>query len=314
MSNINISNLIVRNNPSPFLAPFCFSVTFECLQPIKEEVEWKVIYVGSPKDEKYDQVIDTFSIGPFPEGGIMQFDIESSPPDYSKIPEEDLLGVSAIIHSVSYEKQEFFRVGYFVYNNYEDPFLVENPPYPAQVDKIVRSILADKPRIIRHNIDWESESSEKIKALNHILMENSNILNADNGINFKGMFSDIEMGNQSKTEDNKFFGGFDSFSWNNNNNNNNNFQNNNNGFGFGSNNGMMNGNNQSFGNGLFNNQNQYNQSPFMNQSNGGFGLFSGQTNNENFGYNDGGQRFGNGFMETNNMGNMMQGGMNFPSM
>jgi len=221
------------------------------------------------------------------------------------------LGVAAIIHSVSYQKQEFFRVGYFVYNNYEDPFLVENPPFPVQCDKIVRSILADKPRIIRHNIDWESESSEKIKALNHILMENSNLLNTNNGINFKGMFSDIEMGNQPQKEDNKQFGGFNSFSWGNDNN----FQapSNNTGFGFGFNNGMMDGNNQSFGN----NQ-QYNQSGSMNQYNGGFNLFAPQTSNENYGFNNdmnaGGQRLGNGFLENNNMGNMMQGGMNFPSM
>jgi len=40
------------------------------------EIEWKVIYVGSPKDENYDQVIDSFTVGPFAEPGLMQFDIE----------------------------------------------------------------------------------------------------------------------------------------------------------------------------------------------------------------------------------------------
>jgi histone chaperone ASF1 len=57
----------------------------------------------------------------------MQFDIETKSPDHTKIPAEELLsinftneGVTAIILSVSYRKQEFFRVGYYVYNHYID--------------------------------------------------------------------------------------------------------------------------------------------------------------------------------------------------
>lgn len=39
------------------------------------ELEWKVIYVGSAKDPEYDQILDTFSIGPL-EYGVLQFDLE----------------------------------------------------------------------------------------------------------------------------------------------------------------------------------------------------------------------------------------------
>lgn len=38
------------------------------------------------------------------------------------------MGVTALIISVSYKNQEFFRVGYYVYNSYDDPELNENPP------------------------------------------------------------------------------------------------------------------------------------------------------------------------------------------
>ncbi len=228
-------------------------------------------------------------------------------PDFSKIPQDDLLGVAAIIHSVSYQKQEFFRVGYFVYNNYEDPLLLENP-FPIQYDKVVRSILADKPRIIRHQIDWESESGEKVKALNNILLENSNIMNGDNTIQFRGMFSDVNMGDiQSKPEEQKvfnnemnLFGG----GWNNNNNNNNGFG------GFSEKENFMNNNggNNPFAEG-FNNNNQYNQSGFMGSApTGGFNLFAQNNDNQGFGMMDNrNQGFGNGFIGGNNM---MQGGMN----
>jgi hypothetical protein len=39
------------------------------------EIEWKLIYIGSAKDEKYDQVLDTFTMGPL-EPGVMQFTLE----------------------------------------------------------------------------------------------------------------------------------------------------------------------------------------------------------------------------------------------
>eukprot|EP00330_Aristerostoma_sp_ATCC50986_P008059 CAMPEP_0114598176 /NCGR_PEP_ID=MMETSP0125-20121206/20509_1 /TAXON_ID=485358 ORGANISM="Aristerostoma sp., Strain ATCC 50986" /NCGR_SAMPLE_ID=MMETSP0125 /ASSEMBLY_ACC=CAM_ASM_000245 /LENGTH=54 /DNA_ID=CAMNT_0001803571 /DNA_START=100 /DNA_END=264 /DNA_ORIENTATION=+ len=54
MSNINVTNIDLVNNPSKFTDPFTFQITFECLKDIQDEIEWKIIYVGSSKDEKYD--------------------------------------------------------------------------------------------------------------------------------------------------------------------------------------------------------------------------------------------------------------------
>jgi histone chaperone ASF1 len=62
--------------------------------------------------------------------------------------------VTAIIISVVYRKQEFFRVGYYTHNEYQDPALLENPPEELQAEKLVRRILADKPRITRMAITW----------------------------------------------------------------------------------------------------------------------------------------------------------------
>ena len=71
------------------------------------------------------------------------------------------MGVTAIILSVSYKEQEFFRVGYYVYNTYTDPELIENPPEQLQIDKIARNILADKPRITRFDIKWGDDKDEE---------------------------------------------------------------------------------------------------------------------------------------------------------
>ena len=39
------------------------------------DIEWKIIYVGSAEDEKYDQVLDSVLIGPL-QLGSMKFVLE----------------------------------------------------------------------------------------------------------------------------------------------------------------------------------------------------------------------------------------------
>jgi histone chaperone ASF1 len=74
----------------------------------------------------------------------------------SKIPKKDILGITALLLTCSYNNQEFFRVGYYLNNTYEDEEMNNNPPEEVQIDKLIRNILADKPRITKFNIDWDS--------------------------------------------------------------------------------------------------------------------------------------------------------------
>lgn len=83
--------------------------------------------------------------------------LQAYAPDLNKIPsKEDLFGVTAIILSASYLEQEFFRVGYYVYNFYNDPQLVEQDPPQPIIDQIYRKILADKPRVTNYDINWST--------------------------------------------------------------------------------------------------------------------------------------------------------------
>ena len=50
---------------------------------------------------------------------------------------------------------EFIRVGYYVNNEYEDIELQNNPPNPPILNRIVRNILAEKPRVTRFPIQWD---------------------------------------------------------------------------------------------------------------------------------------------------------------
>lgn len=147
------------DNPSQFLNPFQFEITFECIEELKEDLEWKMIYVGSAESEEYDQVLDSVFVGPIPEGKHM-FVFQADPPNVSRIPENDAIGVTVVLLTCSYRSQEFIRVGYFINNEYTDPELRENPPSPPQFDKVTRNILASEPRVTRFKINWEEPHQE----------------------------------------------------------------------------------------------------------------------------------------------------------
>ena len=79
---------------------------------------------------------------------------QADPPDWTRIPQDDLLGVTVLLLTCAYNGAEFIRVGYYVNNEYADEALRDNPPATVQVDRVVRNILADKPRVTRYNIDY----------------------------------------------------------------------------------------------------------------------------------------------------------------
>lgn len=154
MAKVHITNVVVLDNPSSFFNPFQFELTFECIEELKEDLEWKMIYVGSAESEEYDQVLDTIYVGPVPEGRHI-FVFQADPPDVSKIPEPDAVGVTIVLLTCSYRGQEFVRVGYYVNNDYADQEMRENPPPKPLFDKLTRNILASKPRVTRFKINWD---------------------------------------------------------------------------------------------------------------------------------------------------------------
>ncbi|EDV97572.1 histone chaperone asf1 [Drosophila grimshawi] len=154
MAKVHITNVVVLDNPSSFFNPFQFELTFECIEELKEDLEWKMIYVGSAESEEHDQVLDTIYVGPVPEGRHI-FVFQADPPDVSKIPEPDAVGVTIVLLTCSYRGQEFVRVGYYVNNDYADQEMRENPPTKPLFDKLTRNILASKPRVTRFKINWD---------------------------------------------------------------------------------------------------------------------------------------------------------------
>ncbi|XP_030526300.1 histone chaperone ASF1B isoform X2 [Rhodamnia argentea] len=129
MSAVNITNVTVLDNPASFLTPFQFEISYECVTPLKDDLEWKLIYVGSAEDETYDQLLESVLVGPVNVGNY-RFVLQADPPDPSKIREEDIIGVT----------------------------LREEPPPKVLIDKVQRNILSDKPRVTKFPINFHPEN------------------------------------------------------------------------------------------------------------------------------------------------------------
>ncbi|KAG4305786.1 hypothetical protein PORY_000696 [Pneumocystis oryctolagi] len=162
MSIVNILSIDVLNNPAPFLSPYEFEITFECLESLKNDLEWKLIYVGSATSTLHDQELDSLLVGPIPIG-INKFLFQADPPAAELIPKKDILGVTVILLTCAYDEREFVRVGYYVNNELPGVLLKEDGTPDIEkwsVENVQRNILAEKPRVTRFNIRWDGEDEE----------------------------------------------------------------------------------------------------------------------------------------------------------
>lgn len=158
MSIVSLLGIKVLNNPAKFTDSYEFEITFECLEQLKDDLEWKLTYVGSSRSLEHDQELDSLLVGPIPVG-INKFILTADAPSPELIPASELVSVTVILLSCSYKEREFVRVGYYVNNEYDSEELRENPPAKVQVDHIVRNILAEKPRVTRFNIAWDNDGT-----------------------------------------------------------------------------------------------------------------------------------------------------------
>ena len=67
---MNILGITVLDNPSPFLNPFQFEVTFESLTALHHDLDFTVVYVGSAEDSGRDQILEEVGVGPVPVGEL----------------------------------------------------------------------------------------------------------------------------------------------------------------------------------------------------------------------------------------------------
>lgn len=79
-----------------------------------------MLYVGSAHDSHLDQVLDEILVGPVPVG-LNKFVLQADAPDPARLPPDELVGVTVVLVTCSYQEREFVRVGYYVNNEYTEP-------------------------------------------------------------------------------------------------------------------------------------------------------------------------------------------------
>ena len=102
---------------------------------------------------EHDQELDSLLVGPIPVG-VNKFIFEADPPNLRRIPTSEILGVTVILLTCSYDGREFVRVGYYVNNEYDSEELNAEPPAKPDIDRVRRNVLAEKPRVTRFAIKW----------------------------------------------------------------------------------------------------------------------------------------------------------------
>jgi histone chaperone ASF1 len=111
------------------------------------------IYTLTCLRSEHDQELDSLLVGPIPVG-VNKFIFEADPPDLKRIPQTEILGVTVILLTCSYDGREFVRVGYYVNNEYDSEELNADPPSKPIIERVRRNVLAEKPRVTRFAIKW----------------------------------------------------------------------------------------------------------------------------------------------------------------
>lgn len=153
MAKVTISEVAVLNSECGFMDPFEFKIRFNCIEDLQEDLDWKVLYVGSANSCEFDQELDELSTGPIPVG-THEFVLQSDGPDPAKIPTSEIVGVTVVLITCSYRNQEFVRIGYYINNEYVEEEMRENPPDEPQINKLRRTV-SNSPRVTRLQINWD---------------------------------------------------------------------------------------------------------------------------------------------------------------
>lgn len=95
-------------------------------------------------------------VGPVPTG-INRFILEAEAPQPNLIANNDLIGVTVILITCSYMDNKFVQIGYYVNNEYTEPYDPEHFPNPVDITKISRNILSGEPRVTRFAIHWTGD-------------------------------------------------------------------------------------------------------------------------------------------------------------
>ena len=106
------------------------------------------------------QELEAVFVGPIPQAGLHRIVFQADAPNTELIEDTDILGSTVIFLTCSYLGQRFIKIGYYVNNEYDLPEMNETPPAAVDIARVMRSILADSPRVTRwSDINWDQDAA-----------------------------------------------------------------------------------------------------------------------------------------------------------
>uniref|UniRef100_A0A1I7YZY2 Anti-silencing function protein 1 n=1 Tax=Steinernema glaseri TaxID=37863 RepID=A0A1I7YZY2_9BILA len=81
---------------------------------------------------------------------------EADAPNPELLPQDDVVGVTALLLTCKYNDQLFLKVGYFVSVEYSEEELREQPPTVVNLEKLERCVKTDDVRVNYYTIKWEN--------------------------------------------------------------------------------------------------------------------------------------------------------------
>ncbi|TMS35813.1 hypothetical protein L596_003128 [Steinernema carpocapsae] len=155
-SRVNVVKVDFLNNPAKFTDGFNVEIIFEAQEDLPGDLEWELTYVGTPSSSEKDQVLETILIGPIREGRH-KFQLEAEAPKPELIPEDDVIGVTALLLTCKYNDQQFLKIGYFVSIDYTTEELRENRPEEIDFAQLERCVKEEDVRVHYNIIKWIEE-------------------------------------------------------------------------------------------------------------------------------------------------------------
>jgi histone chaperone ASF1 len=83
MAECSVTSVQLLNNPAAFTDPICLEVQYECLSELRDDLEWKLVYLGSTESPEADQLLDSALVGPV-QPGHFKFRMEAPAPDHAR--------------------------------------------------------------------------------------------------------------------------------------------------------------------------------------------------------------------------------------
>jgi histone chaperone ASF1 len=147
-------------NPQRYAEMYQWRMKVEVLSQLTEPVTISFLWAGSSNDESFDQVLDEVEVGPLVVGPN-EFVISHEAPDWRRIPQQELLGVTLLVMHFSYRGNAFLRVGYYTnvaLLNAKGEMVTEAVAVTEEnAPNLARNVLFEKPYVRTFPIAWDVE-------------------------------------------------------------------------------------------------------------------------------------------------------------